>query len=459
MCVEINVGLLLSYGPLLSILLLVGFSKVLAVGEEFISTDHIDHDPLENDDLFEGDLKISPEMIGQYYGIPGGGVSKRAATNSAMKLWPNGTVPYRIDPDLPSDVKRNISRAISHWSRNTCLHFHLYTMFWQVYSNITDYVYFTNESLGCYSTSVGKEGGQQIINLGSVLCGQIGVILHEIGHAIGFWHEQSRPDRDQYVKILWSNMFLWFLSQFRKRHKTETDSRGVGYDYGSIMHYRLNAFSKNNQSTIAINNDMEYTAQGRPVVGQRNGLSSRDILQAKCMYGCIGAGTLNVFLDYCGHRAYTRNATEVLHLVVIIEAADCTGESNKTTVIRRHRPNSSWSQSLTFGLKRWHSLRITASNGNGTLANGNGTLANGNGTLANGNGTLGEEVAVTLDSVKAPFTSSYLIHPGGSRHGILKYRFQLAQDSSPLIFNSWCHPLLGTAVIKPNDNFDETKLS
>ena len=70
------------------------------------------------------------------------------------------------------------------------------------------------------------------------------MIAHEVAHALGFWHEQSRPDRDTYVNVKWENIDRDSKGQFLKEQPSDVDNAAIPYDYGSIMHYRSKAFAR-----------------------------------------------------------------------------------------------------------------------------------------------------------------------------------------------------------------------
>ena len=66
---------------------------------------------------------------------------------------------------------------------------------------------------------------------------QWGIAIHEIGHAIGLFHEQSRPDREQFVTIQWDNIATQNYDQFEAVDWTMAKTFNISYDFGSVMHY------------------------------------------------------------------------------------------------------------------------------------------------------------------------------------------------------------------------------
>ena len=119
--------------------------------------------------------------------------------------------------------------------------------------------------------------------------------MHELGHVIGFVHEHSRFDRDNYITILWENISPGAEVNFCRFPRNTIDSLGHDYDYASIMHYSSRAFSRNGKRTI------------KPVkpgitFGASPQLSAVDIQKANQMYNCSkgkGVTCLHVCVN-CG---------------------------------------------------------------------------------------------------------------------------------------------------------------
>jgi hypothetical protein len=187
-------------------------------------------------------------------------VTTEAVVITGNHRWANCQVPFKIDPALPNPQR--VTDAIAHWQQHTNYRFIART-------TEKDFVTFTSGN-GCSST-VGRQGGQQFVNLGTGC--STGNAIHEIGHTIGLWHEQSRQDRDLFVRIQWQNVEAGKEHNFNQ-HITDGDDVGP-YDYGSIMHYDRKAFSKNGQDTIV---------PATPAsIGQRTTLSAGDIAAANSL--------------------------------------------------------------------------------------------------------------------------------------------------------------------------------
>lgn len=147
----------------------------------------------------------------------------------------------------------------------------------------TAYVLVQAGNNGCHS-SVGYLNKVQSVTLQIFPldegCFRMGTIVHELLHSLGFYHEQSSWDRDDFVVVQEENIQEGKEHNFRKYTEKQVTDFGIGYDYGSVLHYSSLAFTKNGKPTIV----PKFPTEER--MGQRDGMSMKDILKLRMMYKC-----------------------------------------------------------------------------------------------------------------------------------------------------------------------------
>ncbi|CAD6185221.1 unnamed protein product [Caenorhabditis auriculariae] len=227
----------------------------------------------------------------------------RAVTARKERVWPEGIIPYEIASNFSGEHQNLFHRAMRHWENSTCI------SFVPKEPHHRHYITFTVDKCGCCSY-VGRRGeGPQAISIGKN-CDKFGIVVHELGHVVGFWHEHTRPDRDQYVDIFYKSIQTGQDYNFEKSKQEEVDSLGEPYDFSSIMHYARDTFSRGAfHDTILPKPNSGFRSE----IGQRVQLSDGDIRQAKKLYKCAECG--GTLMQESGNLAVTKTGRCVWYLV------------------------------------------------------------------------------------------------------------------------------------------------
>lgn len=216
--------------------------------------------------IFEGDILLG--NVDSNGAIPTNIRTRGLAREDAFGRWPDGIVPYTPPTSNSITQQLNIQLAIDHWMERSRI-----TFVERTEENADLYPnYLRFASSNSCASYVGMQGGEQSVMVSDGCT--TGSIIHEIGHALGLFHEHTRSDRDSYVQINWEEIVNGKDINF-KLQNVGTHDYGH-YDYGSIMHYGEYFFSNSTTPTIVVPDGVE--------IGQRIELSETDATSVDQMY-------------------------------------------------------------------------------------------------------------------------------------------------------------------------------
>lgn len=193
-------------------------------------------------------------------------------------------VPYTIPKKFSKDNRKALANVIAEYKENTCVRL-------VKRSSEKDYVHIQTTDSGCFVWTIGNTGGKQVLNDGASC--SWGNMVHEFMHKLGFYHEQTRPDRDKFITINWDNLAKHekkqgvskgkWASQFKACTGRGCKVSTTNYDYGSIMHY--SPYMGGYQVMKAKSNCPNPPCK---IKYQRSRLSKLDIQGINKVYGCNG---------------------------------------------------------------------------------------------------------------------------------------------------------------------------
>lgn len=229
--------------------------------------------------LIEGDIKVFFKQVVNSYGeeyaqnvVEDTEVSIFGGDASERIRWPGGVVPYVVDHNDYNELEIT---QINKLAKEMTDKVSPYVTIRPRVDSDDNYILIGKPDKGCWSY-LGMIGGMQQLSMGCSSYISRATFEHEMMHALGFWHEQSRSDRDDYIKINYENVAEDYKSQFNKREGL--DNFEQRYDYDSVMHYYSTAFSINGNPTIEATNPVGHKLGGSK-------MSPVDIIQVRAMYG------------------------------------------------------------------------------------------------------------------------------------------------------------------------------
>ncbi|XP_077318150.1 astacin-like metalloendopeptidase [Lithobates pipiens] len=209
--------------------------------------------------LYQGDIKLLTSR------------SARICNTCAWDKSGQGLVivPYVISSVYSETNRDLITSAMLEFETMSCVRF-------RVRNRESNYLN-VDDGEGCWSY-FGRIGGRQNVSLKQTSCMDYGLIQHEMMHALSFYHEHNRLDRDSYVKINWQYISPENKDQFKMDNG---NTFNISYDYTSVMHYSSKTFvnTSGQVSIIPIPNP-------NVSIGQRTGLSSLDVKRINVLYNC-----------------------------------------------------------------------------------------------------------------------------------------------------------------------------